>query len=83
MNRHAVLRCALVTLGALGALAAAPFAAAQSFAELATNDRPGRHQRLVEAATCARESTTGRRTGRRARTARMAPGGKGWRRTWA
>jgi len=47
MNRHAVLRCALV---ALSALAAAPFAAAQSFAELATNDRPGRHQRLVEAA---------------------------------
>ena len=47
MSRHAVSRTALA---ALFTLAAAPFASAQSFAELATNDKPGRHAQLVAAA---------------------------------
>src|SRR6266852_3170415 len=37
-------------IAALLLAVAAPFAAAQSFAELASNDSPSRHRRLVEAA---------------------------------
>jgi len=48
-NRSLPLQLSRVLISAFLAVAA-PFASAQSFSELASDDSPSRHQRLLEAA---------------------------------